>query len=335
MPQPGARSHPPRPDYKGMQWRLTDGAAHAVLEPDSVTEMQTPGWSGRFERLAFGGGLYMHLGRLEVTKPSSIAVQGGPGSASLSAFCFTAGKGTLRVQGAGPIPLHPRVAHFFMIRDRSGTYELPAPQTVRFFSIAFNVETLISLHESLPERLLPFIEPEGPNAIVLHTALAASTRRMVQRLGDPQECTPLERLRREAVSLEFLADILRSLEHGASEPRPPCLTEREASLVGKARALMCADLTDPPSVSEVADRVGLSLRKLLSGFREIHGDTPGQLLRNERLERARLLLEAEDLPLKAIAGRVGYRHATNFVHAFTKRFGVSPRRFIRRQRKDR
>jgi len=77
-------------------------------------------------------------------------------------------------------------------------------------------------------------------------------------------------------------------------------------------------------VSGTAREVGLSLKRLLHGFKEIYGETPAQLLRHERLLLARRLVEEGQLPLKEVAWRVGYHHVTNFVNAFSAEYGVPP-----------
>ena len=41
-----------------------------------------------------------------------------------------------------------------------------------------------------------------------------------------------------------------------------------------------------------------------------------------------MLLETEDVPIKDIAFRVGYRHVTNFITAFTARYGAPPRQYV-------
>jgi AraC-like DNA-binding protein len=99
----------------------------------------------------------------------------------------------------------------------------------------------------------------------------------------------------------------------------------------EARARLIADLSQPPTVSVTAVEVGLSLKRLLHGFKEMYGETPVQLLRRERLSLARRLVEEDRLPLKEVAWRVGYHHVTNFVNAFSAEYGVPPRRMGRQR----
>jgi AraC-like DNA-binding protein len=86
---------------------------------------------------------------------------------------------------------------------------------------------------------------------------------------------------------------------------------------------------NPPSAAEIAKAVGMSEKVLNTGFRELFGATVFETLRNERLEHARIALETTDLPLKEIASRIGYNQVTNFTTAFTMRYGMPPRRYVR------
>jgi AraC-like DNA-binding protein len=54
-----------------------------------------------------------------------------------------------------------------------------------------------------------------------------------------------------------------------------------------------------------------------------------EVLRDERLEHARIAIEMGGLSVKDIASRVGYNHVSNFTSAFTRRYGSPPQRFRR------
>jgi AraC-like DNA-binding protein len=79
-------------------------------------------------------------------------------------------------------------------------------------------------------------------------------------------------------------------------------------------------------VGELAATAGMSESALNAGFRALFGGSVYEILRDERLEHARIALETTDTPVKQIAFRVGYNHVTNFINAFTTRYGTSPAR---------
>ena len=59
--------------------------------------------------------------------------------------------------------------------------------------------------------------------------------------------------------------------------------------------------------------------------------TAFDVLRNERLEHARLALQKGGLSIKAVTARVGYGHVGNFITAFASRYGEPPGRYLARR----
>ncbi|MFB9884315.1 GlxA family transcriptional regulator [Planobispora siamensis] len=70
-----------------------------------------------------------------------------------------------------------------------------------------------------------------------------------------------------------------------------------------------ARLEQPFSVTEAARAAGVSERTLQRTVRRVLGVSPVQFVQDLRVEQARHLLRTTDLPLEAIARRVGYEHA--------------------------
>ena len=81
------------------------------------------------------------------------------------------------------------------------------------------------------------------------------------------------------------------------------------------------------SAGAMADAVGLSRRQLERRLAEAAGETPAELLRRMRLERARQLLGARSGTIAEVAYAVGFRSPAHFSKAFRKAFGVSPSAF--------
>ena len=78
-------------------------------------------------------------------------------------------------------------------------------------------------------------------------------------------------------------------------------------------------------MQSVADRCTMSLSRFGHLFREQTGETPGQFLERQRMERARQLLRFTSRTVTAIAEEVGYESAFYFTNRFRKLVGMSPR----------
>ncbi|MEU6739493.1 GlxA family transcriptional regulator [Streptosporangium sandarakinum] len=85
-----------------------------------------------------------------------------------------------------------------------------------------------------------------------------------------------------------------------------------------------ANLDQPLTVEELARRVAMSPRTFYRRLRASTGMTPLQWLLNQRLARARSLLESTDLPITKVGELSGLGTANNLRHHFLKQLGVSP-----------
>ncbi|WP_079124387.1 GlxA family transcriptional regulator [Streptomyces sp. NBRC 110611] len=107
-----------------------------------------------------------------------------------------------------------------------------------------------------------------------------------------------------------------------------------ADPVGPARAMdqslapllewVSGRLPEPVSVEAMAGHLRVSERTLARRFADQLGTSPGQWLLGRRIDAARTLLEETDLPVEAIAVRVGLSSATNLRRRFQRALGTTP-----------
>ncbi|MFC5823611.1 GlxA family transcriptional regulator [Nonomuraea insulae] len=83
-------------------------------------------------------------------------------------------------------------------------------------------------------------------------------------------------------------------------------------------------LGEPVGIESMAAHAGVSARTLARRFADQLGTSPGQWLLTQRITTARDLLESSDLPLDAIARRVGLSSATNLRRRFLSTLGTTP-----------
>ena len=88
-----------------------------------------------------------------------------------------------------------------------------------------------------------------------------------------------------------------------------------------------ANLDKEMTVRELADLAHFSEYHFIRLFRARVGMTPRQYLIAARMERARYLLKATNLPLQAISEQVGYASDNVFCTQFKRRYGLTPTEF--------
>ena len=100
-----------------------------------------------------------------------------------------------------------------------------------------------------------------------------------------------------------------------------------------AQEILLKNLTDPPSLLELARQIGMCDYNLKRGFKEIFGTTVFGYLRDRRLERAQQLLLEPWMTVTEAARVVGYESRSAFTIAFKQKYGVSPKAYQMSARK--
>jgi transcriptional regulator GlxA family with amidase domain len=96
------------------------------------------------------------------------------------------------------------------------------------------------------------------------------------------------------------------------------------SPLGRAREWALAHLAEPIGLAELAGQAGVSTRTFTRRFRAEAGVSPMHWLIEQRLDRARELLERSDLPVDRVAAAAGFGTATALRQHFRRLLGTSP-----------
>jgi len=83
-------------------------------------------------------------------------------------------------------------------------------------------------------------------------------------------------------------------------------------------------LQEPMTLADLAERSHMSLRTFARRFTDEVGMSPGRWLIQQRVDRARHLLETTDLPVDDIAGQVGFGGGTSLREHLHAAIGVTP-----------
>ncbi|WP_420100717.1 helix-turn-helix domain-containing protein [Bosea sp. (in: a-proteobacteria)] len=100
--------------------------------------------------------------------------------------------------------------------------------------------------------------------------------------------------------------------------------ERHRQAVEAAALIYRRELMRPPSIDEIAQRVGLNRNTLTDAFRERFDETPAEHSRRLRLNLARQQLVESERRISEISIACGYTSQAAFTRAFLQQFGVTP-----------
>jgi AraC-like DNA-binding protein len=127
---------------------------------------------------------------------------------------------------------------------------------------------------------------------------------------------------------ELLSLFFNTNEGADTEKCPFLIDEDYVQKIKLAKDIIISRMAEPPSLQELADEVGLSLRKIKEGFKQIYSDTVFNFLFNYKMEEARRLLETNTLNVNEVGLKVGYSTSSHFIAAFKKKFGITPKKYI-------
>ncbi len=127
----------------------------------------------------------------------------------------------------------------------------------------------------------------------------------------------------ESKVLEILSDTFAQLEAGQGNAAP-ALSAKQMRLITSAHQLLLSDIAYPWTIRELSRRTGLNEKRLKSGFKQQFGQPIFRFLQNERLQRAKELLQQIDIQVADVALQVGYANPSHFAYLFKRQFGFSP-----------
>ena len=95
-------------------------------------------------------------------------------------------------------------------------------------------------------------------------------------------------------------------------------------LVSRSVALFAAHMSEPISVAEVAQRMGVTPRQIERAFKQATSQSPSHYYRAMRMKAARQMVVYTKDPIPQIASAVGYGSVAPLVTHYRAAFGLSP-----------
>lgn len=126
----------------------------------------------------------------------------------------------------------------------------------------------------------------------------------------------------ELISLYF-----NKPEEADMEQCPFLVDEDNVRKIRKAKDIIISRMAEPPSLQELSDEIGLNLKKLKEGFKQIYGDSVYSFLFDYKMEYARKMLESGENNVNEVGLKIGYSTASHFIAAFKKKYGTTPKKY--------
>ena len=127
----------------------------------------------------------------------------------------------------------------------------------------------------------------------------------------------------ELISLYF-----NRTEDANLEQCPFLADEDNVIRIRQAKEIIISRMSEPPTLAELSEEIGLSLKKLKEGFKQIYGDSVFGFLFDYKMEYARKMLETGQYNVNEVGLKIGYSTASHFISSFKKKYGTTPKKYL-------
>ncbi|MCE2613753.1 AraC family transcriptional regulator [Flavobacteriaceae bacterium D16] len=127
---------------------------------------------------------------------------------------------------------------------------------------------------------------------------------------------------------ELIALLFNRGDDTLLEQCPYLVDEDHLKRIRRAKEIIIERMSEPPGLKPLAEEVGLSLKKLKEGFKQVYGDSVYSFLFDYKMEYARKMLESQKFNVNEVGLKVGYSTASHFIAAFRKKFGTTPKKYV-------
>lgn len=242
------------------------------------------------------------------------------------------GRAVMRAGSRGPLYTTPRTARIFMPGHAA---DLDCDEDFTQLALMIpRAELLLELESLLGRSVAKPLEfsaelalAEGPGRTILETL------RLIDQVSNHTSellHNPLTSQRLEQV---LIASLLLTQPHNYTDALTSPVAAAGAHPVARAVELLRANPEYPWTVSQLANRVSVSVRSLQEGFRRSMDATPMSYLRKVRLEHIHNELshaEPGSVSVTDVAARWGVTHFGRFAASYQRQFGEKPSETVRR-----
>jgi len=127
---------------------------------------------------------------------------------------------------------------------------------------------------------------------------------------------------------ELLSLYFNKNEDTDIEQCPFLIDEDNVRKIRLAKEIILKNMSEPPSLQELSEKIGLSLNKLKEGFKQLYGNTVFGYLLDHKMEEARRMLASTNHNVNEVGLRIGYSTSSHFIAAFKKKYGTTPKKYL-------
>ena len=200
------------------------------------------------------------------------------------------------------------------------------PDTI-LLGILFKVNHFHKLFSDVDSADFP-IQNFDTNQTILQTkSISSEIANSVEQLVSNTINPSFQKLYVRGKVLEILSLYFNETFNDNVDQCPFVANSDDVTKIKKAKEILIKDLNNPPTLESLSKAIGLNIKKLKIGFKDLYGMPAFTYLLNYKMEHARKLLHLNNQNINEVASIVGYSSATHFIAAFKRKFGITPKQY--------
>ncbi|HUH26013.1 MAG TPA: AraC family transcriptional regulator [Flavobacterium sp.] len=212
--------------------------------------------------------------------------------------------------------------------QRSLPIHLEIPAHTWVISVIISIKKFHSLFSTEAE-FIPFLNKENiDRKHYTQSAITPSMSVVLYQIMNFNLHSSVKTLYYKAKVYELLSLLFNKPEGNEDESCPFKTDEEETMKIQQAKDILLKNMAEPPTLQQLADEIGLNIKKLKQGFKQVYGDTVYGFLFDYKMEYARKLLDSGNYNVNEVGSKIGYSTASHFIAAFKKKFGTTPKKYL-------
>jgi AraC-like DNA-binding protein len=207
-------------------------------------------------------------------------------------------------------------------------FSFPGNQNIHYVSFRFYGDFAATLPHSPygDDELYKLINQQDNFVIYEHLRLE-----MTELMNDLEKLNPkdsIDLLSIKGKAYELLGCFFKTFYERKLSSQGPRLPKEDIEVAFKVKNEILSDLSQSPTINELAEKYGVSQSKLKQIFKQVFGNTIYQLYQGVRMEKAKKLLSTREYKVSQVGYELGYSNLSHFSEAFKKQFGILPTQYI-------
>lgn len=142
---------------------------------------------------------------------------------------------------------------------------------------------------------------------------------------------PFHEIFERAKFLEIFSLLMESAFGQRMESCPVSLSHAIESKLQQVRRHIITHLDETPDSDQLAVMYELPRNTLKEGYKFVYGKSIHQYHADHKFESALQMLNQGELLVKEVAFKIGYQNPSHFISAFKKKFGYTPKQYLKRE----